>query len=804
MHELTPITPGQLRWRCDPSQFEFETTADLDDLDGLVGQARARGAIEFGVGMRYAGYNIYVLGPPGTGKRTAVKRFLEHRSATEARPADWCYVNNFDQPDNPRTLTFPAGRGREFKNDMAQLVDDLFSAIPAALESEEHRHRVDEARQEFEGQHAHALEQLAEKAHDFGLEVVRTPGGVALAPTTDGQVISPEEFEALPDEKKKAIESAVEQLQPELQAIVHELPRLRKGARAKVKELNRDTTRFAIEHLISPLKEKYADFSEVVAYLAAIEGDVVEHSEDFRPQADEPPVMLGIELSKGQSLRQYAVNLVVDNAETEGAPVIFEDHPHYNNLIGRIEHRTQMGSLVTDFTLIKAGALHRANGGYLAVRARDLLLQPFAWESLKLALRSRQIQIESLGAALSIVSTVSLEPQPIPLDVKVVLLGDRLLYYLLQQYDPDFPELFKVAADFDDEIDRTPESCRLYARLLATQTRDEQSRPLDRPAVALLIEQVARRAGDAEKLSADLRSIGDLVRESDYWAGEEGSDVVSAPHVQRAIGQQVYRVDRIRQRIQEEIQRGTLLVDTEGACVGQVNGLSVIQLGDFAFGRPARITATARLGKGELVDIEREVELGGAIHSKGVLILSSFLAARYARDERLSLSASLVFEQSYGMVDGDSASMAELCALLSALANLPIKQHYAITGSVNQLGQAQPIGGVNEKIEGFFDVCRARGLTGDQGVLIPSANTKHLMLRTDVVEAAADGQFHVYAFDTIDDAITLLTGMRAGSRDDKGAFPTGTVNGHVERRLCELAELQRKIGETTRADKNHE
>jgi lon-related putative ATP-dependent protease len=804
MDDPSPLPHNRLRWCCDPSQFDFLTTAELSDLEGIVGQERARDAIEFGVGMRRDGYNLFVLGPPGIGKQTVVERFLERCSAQEDTPVDWCYVNNFDEPDNPQALPFPAGRGREFRADMVQFVEDLHSAIPAALESDEHRHRVNEARQEFEDQHARALEELAEKAHEHKLEVVRTPAGVALAPTSDGQVISPEDFEALSEEQKKNIEQAVEQLQPQLQAIVRELPRLKKGAREKVKQVNRNTTRFAIEHLVSPLKAKYADLEEVVAYLGAVEADVVEHSDEFRPQSEESPTVFGIELSKGASLRQYAVNLIVDNADTQGAPVIYEDHPYYHNLIGRIDHRSQMGSLLTDFTLIKAGALHRANGGYLVVHARQLLLQPFAWEGLKLALRLRKIRIESLGAALSLISTVSLEPVPIPLDVKVVLLGDRLLYYLLRQYDPDFSELFKVAADFDDEIDRTPESCQLYAQLLATQARDDNSRPLDHEAVALMIEQIARHADDSEKLSTHVRSIADLVREADYWAGQAGADVVSRQHVQQAIDHQIHRLDRIRERVQEEIQRGTLLVDTEGACVGQVNGLSVMDLGDFAFGRPSRITATARLGKGELIDIEREVELGGAIHSKGVLILSSFLAARYARDRRLSLSASLVFEQSYGMVDGDSASVAELCALLSALAGLPIKQNLAITGSVNQLGQAQPIGGVNEKTEGFFDVCRARGLTGDQGVLIPSANTKHLMLRTDVVEAAADGQFHVYAFETIDEAIGVLTGVNAGTADAEGNYPPNTVNYLVDRRLSELAELQRRYMEPHQADKNND
>jgi len=487
------------------------------------------------------------------------------------------------------------------------------------------------------------------------------------------------------------------------------------------------------------------------------------------------------------------VNVLVDHSQSKGAPVIYEEHPTYNNLIGRIEHLAQMGALVTDFNLIKPGALHRANGGYLILDARQLLPQPYAWDGLKRALRSREVRIEPLGQALSLVSTVSLEPEPIPLDEKVVLIGERLLYYLLYQYDPDFGELFKVEADFNEEMARTSENNLLYARLIGTMARKEELRPFDRGAVARVIERSTRMAGDAEKLSTHMLSIADLLREADYWADVAGNNVVTTDDVQRAIDAQIHRADRLQERVQEQIQRGTILIDTTGERVGQVNGLSVIGLGNFAFGQPSRITARARLGKGEVVDIEREVELGGPIHSKGVLILSGFLGARYAAKRPLSLSASLVFEQSYGGVEGDSASMAELCALLSALAEVPIKQSWAMTGSVNQHGEAQPIGGVNEKIEGFFDVCclQGRGLTGKQGVIIPASNVQHLMLRQDIVEAVEAGQFHVYPVRTVDQAMELLTGIPAGEQDEEGNFPEGSINQRVEARLIELAEKQR-------------
>lgn len=794
------LAPAQLRWTCDPAQFDFETTQDLPELEklpyvqGLFGQARAESAIEFGVGMRRDGYNLYVLGPPGSGKRTVLRNYLEKRAEDEPRPADWCYVNNFQDEDRPKSLQVPAGQGRQLVEDIGQLVDDLQSAIPAALEAEDHRRKIEQAEQQFQDEHAKSLDELAKEARESGLEMIRTPTGVAMAPVRDSQVIAPEDFEKLSDEEKKAIEATIEALQPKLQAIIQKLPQLRKMAREKVKGLNREATRFAIEHLISPLKKKYAELPEVVSHLDAVESDVIENADEFRPPGEGVQAMLVAE-SRGPSFDQYLVNLLVDNTETKGAPVVYEDCPYFHNLIGRVEHETHMGSLVTHFSLIKAGGLHRANGGYLVVQARDVLMQPFSWEALKRALRSGTIQIESLGAAMSLISTVSLQPEPIPLDVKVVLLGDRLLYYLLQQHDPDFNELFKVAADFNDETDCTPENCQLYAQMLATLAKDDHTRPLGRTAVALMIEQAARQVGDREKLSTHMRSISDLLRESDYWAGQQEADVITSDHVRKAIEQQIYRSDRIRERVHEEIRRGTLLVDTTGEQVGQVNGLSVISLGSFAFGRPSRITATARLGRGKVVDIEREVELGGAVHSKGVLILSALLAARYAKDYPLSFSASLVFEQSYGMVDGDSASVAELCALLSTLADVPIRQGLAITGSLNQHGQSQPIGGVNEKVEGFYDVCTATGLTGDQGVLIPAANAKHLMLRSDVIEAVAASRFSVYTYETVDDAMVLLTGIAAGTRDESGAYSPDTINALVDRRLRELADLQRAFAQ---------
>lgn len=793
MHEIRSLPATALRWRCDPEGFDFETTEALEELDEFVGQTRALDAVRFGITIRREGYNLYVLGPPGVGKRTIVQSFLEAKSADEPKPDDWVYVNNFDNPHQPRALRLPPGRGPTLVEDLGILFEDLHTAIPAALELEEHRNRLQEIEAEVKERQSQAFESLADKAAQREIRLIRTPAGFALAPLREGEVLSPEEYEKLDEERRAEIQAAVDELQTELRALVEKIPQWRNEIRRKTKELNQQATRLVVGQALAQTRKRYTDLPEVLTFFDALEASIIERADEFRVQDDEAAGALGGAAAARRSLADaYRANLIVEHSQTRGAPVVYLEHPSYVNLMGRVEHETQMGTLVTDFTLIKPGALHRANGGYLVVEAVRLLQQPFAWEALKRALYSQHIKIESLGESLGFISTVSLEPEPIPLDVKVVLLGDRMLYYLLYQADRDFGELFKVAADFEERMDRSEENCRLYARLIATLVRREGLRHFDRTAVARVLEHSCRVAADAEKLTTHMRTVADLLRESDYWAEQEGCGRVSVRHVQQTIDKQVYRGERLRQHVQEEIQRGTLLIDTDGQRVGQVNGLAVIDLGNFAFGRPSRITATARLGKGEVVDIEREVELGGAIHSKGVLILSAFLASRYAQRHPLSVSASLVFEQSYGMVEGDSASVAELCSLLSALADVPIKQSLAVTGSVNQHGQVQPIGGVNEKIEGFFDVCRARGLTGDQGVLIPASNMKHLMLRDDVVAAAASGRFHVWPIETVDDALSLLTGLPAGVPDFAGAFPAGTVNRRVADRLWEMFELRRQ------------
>jgi lon-related putative ATP-dependent protease len=771
MATLQPLKPEQLCRACDDAQFDFDTTAELEDLSEIIGQERAVDAIHFGIGIQREGYNLFALGPSGTGKRTTIGQFLDRKAATEPVPSDWCYVNNFDQPHRPRALQLPPGQASVLGSDMEQLVEELLTAIPAAFESEDYRTRRQEAQEEFKERQEQVFGELQKQAQEHSIALIRTPAGLAFAPLREGEVISPDEFQKLPEEERKRFEEHISRLQEQLPEILYQVRQWEREAREKVKELDRQVAMSAVGHLIDELSEKYAELPDIVDYLHAVQQDVVENLDQFR-QPEEAPQAMGVPLPRSLTdtplLRRYQVNVLVDHSQSQGAPVIYESSPTYNNLVGRVEHLAQMGALVTDFNLIKPGALHRANGGYLILDVRQLLPQAYAWEGLKRALRSRELRIESLGQALSLISTVSLEPEPIPLDVKVVLIGERLLYYMLYQVDPDFGELFKVEADFNHEMVRTPENNLLYARLIGTMARQDSLRPFDRGAVARVIERSARLAGDAGKLSVHLLSVSDLLSEADYWAGVAGTDVVTTEDVQRAIDAQIHRADRLRERVQDQIQRGTILIDTIGERVGQINGLSVASLGNFAFGRPSRITARVRMGKGQVVDIEREVELGGPIHSKGVLILSSFLGTHYATQLPLSLSASLVFEQSYGGVEGDSASMAELCALLSALAQVPIKQSWAMTGSVNQHGEAQPIGGVNEKIEGFFDVCQARGLTGEQGVIMPGSNVQHLMLRRDVVEAVAAGQFHVYPMQTVNEAIELLTGIPAGERNEEG------------------------------------
>ncbi len=791
-----PLAPEALYRTFDPAQLPFQTTAELEDGLEIIGQDRAIEAIRFGIGIRHQGYNLFALGPNGAGRQTTVNRFLQQRAAGEPTPDDWCYVYKFETPHKPRAHRLPPGRAVVFRDDMKKLAGELSTVLPATFAGEEYQLQKRAIEEELRGLQTEALDKLKEEAKGKDIALIQTPGGFAFAPLKEGgEVISPDEFMRLDQEAQKKIESEVSELQEALQRIMQQMPNLHRDMQARLRELNERMVTFTITPLIEELRQKYNELPGIVAHLDEVQKDIVQNFDAFlQSEEGNERQMIGAVLGMATAERKvtparYEVNVVIDNSEVKGAPVIFLDQPRYQNLVGRVEHLAQMGALVTDFTLIKPGALHEANGGYLLVDALKLLVEPFAWDGLKRALRKGEIIIESLGQVYSMISTVSLEPEPIPLDVKVVLIGERLLYYLLSSNDPEFNELFKVSADFADEMPRGPESALAYARVVAEVAQSEKLRPFEREAVARVIEHGSRLVEDAEKLATHMQSITDVLREADYWAGEAGRDSVTRADVQKALDTQVYRAARVQERIQESIQREQLLIDTTGAVVGQVNGLSVYSLGNHSFGRPSRITARVRMGKGDVVDIEREVDMGGPIHSKGVLILSGFLGARYAAEQPLSLSATLVFEQSYGGVDGDSASSAELYALMSALSGVPIRQSLAVTGSINQLGQIQPIGGVNEKIEGFFDVCRARGLTGDQGVLIPTANGQNLMLREDVVAAARAGQFHVFTVATVDEGIALLTGVPTGEAVD-GVYPPETINGRIMARLTTFAAKQ--------------
>ncbi len=786
---LPALSAAQLHHTCDPQQFDFQTTAELEDLGELIGQMRAMEAVQFGTGMRHEGYNLFVQGPPGLGKRSMVRQWLARQAPTEPDPPEWCYLHNFKQPHKPQALSLPPGRGAELRDQMAKLVDYLRSAIPGLFESDEYRAKAEAIQHAFSQREEAALKALGDEAESQQIFLLRTPSGFTFVPTRNGEVVPPDEFSKLPDDEKHRIATAISGLQEKLGKILEELPRWRKERAEQLKQLTQDNTLLTVKHVIDDVRARFTDLPAVLAYLDVVQQDMVEHADDFKNPEETTQLGGGLAFVTHESFHRYQVNVLVTQKAGTGAPVVTEDNPTYGNLIGRIEHLQQFGALVTDFTLIQAGALHRANGGYLLLDVRKLLMQPFAWESLKRAMQSREIRLESLAQMYSLVSTVSLEPEPIPLRVKVILFGDRLFYYLLQEYDPDFSELFKVSADFEDRIERNADTHMLYARMVATLTRKDKLLPFDRSAVARVIDFSARMVEDAHRLSTHIGRVADLMREADYWARHSGHGTVAAAHVQQAVDAHIRRHDRIRAELQEAIQRNIILIDTEGAVQGQVNGLSVLDMGDFAFGQPSRITAITRMGEGEVLNIEREVKLSGALHSKGVLILSSFLAGRYARNQPLSLSASLVFEQSYGHVDGDSASLAETCALLSDLAAAPIKQSMAVTGSINQFGQVQAIGGVNEKIEGFFDTCAARGLTGEQGVLIPASNVQHLMLRHDVVAAVAAGRFHVWAVENVDQAASLLTAVPAGAPDAQGEYPEGTLNQRVMARLKALTEL---------------
>lgn len=783
---------AQLYRPCATDAFDFEITSELASLDLLVGHERARDALSFGTAIRSDGFNLFVLGQPGHDRHSLVGSFLAEKARDASPPRDWCYRYNFDDPAVPLALSLPPGLGRQLRSDLEALVEELRSAIPAVFESEEYQNRLHEIKQAMGERQRDAVEAVRREAREHDILLLSTPNGFTFAPADGDKVMAPEAFEKLPKDERERIEANVEILQRKLTQAIRQMPRLAKALRDQANALNAEMLESAIGAPLDELEERYAEHEGILAHLEAVRAAILFNVDAFI--ADEPDIPAEALFSR------FQVNLLVDNAEAEGAPVVYQDLPTHQHLVGRIEHHVHNGTLLTDFSLIRAGALHHANGGYLVLDVRGVLTQPGAWDTLKRVLRAGEIRTESLEQAYGLISTVTLEPEPIPLDIKVVLLGDRVLYYLLCEHDPEFLELFKVQADLEDELERDAEHVAFYARVVATLARESALRPLDRSGVAAVIERASRLADDQRKLTARHRDLHDLLLEADHWAGVEAADVIAGRHVEKAVSQQLWRAGRIRERSHEMITRGTLMVATRGEVVGQVNGLSVLQLGEYAFGQPSRITATARPGNGQVVDIEREARMGGRIHSKAVMILSRYLASRYASAEPLSLSASLAFEQSYGGIEGDSASVAEVCALVSAIARVPLDQAFAVTGSIDQHGRVQAVGGVNEKVEGFFDICAARGDLEDQAVILPATNVEHLMLRAEVREAVAQGRFRVFAVSWVDEALALLTGLSRGEPDARGGFPEGSLDARVAERLSHFREVVRRARQEEHTD----
>lgn len=796
MRQIKAINAKQLRSFCIQAEFEFESTKDIPDFEGMVGQERAIEALSFAVEIDRPGYNMYLMGSTGLGKHTLLKRFLDKASTEKHSADDWCYVFNFDNPQMPKAISLPAGEGREFRDDMRRLVQDLQTAIPSAFETEQYYTRQQEVRDSLQARTREAFNALAEEAKQHNVILLRHEDDLTFAPIKDGKKLSTEEYEQLSVKDKSQHEEVITVLEERLNNLIRQRTLWQKEAREKISEINREVGMLAAAHLIEEVKIRYKNIKEITNYLMDVQEDVINSLYDFR-EYEHTETEVAVESGEEYyGFQHYEVNLIVDNKEKpnkkSGCPVIYEDNPMYQNLLGRVEYMSQMGTQVTDYRYIKSGALHKANGGYLIIDAHKLLTQPYSWEALKRVLVAKEINIQSLGDAVGIVNTVSLEPEPIPLDVKVVLVGNRALYYLLEEEDPEFAELFKVEVDFSESIECSKESLNQYAQVIATLVRKNNLNEFDQSAVKRVIEYGMRQIEDTTQLSTHMHSMLDLLVESDYWAKKNTNFgfLVQKRDVQTAIDKQIYRADRSRDRIYDEIDKGIILIDVSGEKIATVNGLFIIETGRIEFAQPARITATVRIGDGDIIDIEREVELGGALHSKGVLILSSYLGGHYATGKPLSLAASLVFEQSYGSVDGDSATVGELCALVSAISKVPIKQSFAVTGSADQHGNVQAIGGINEKVEGFFDICKQKGLTGEQGVIMPASNVAHLILRDDVVDAIEKNEFFLYPVNTVDEAISLLTGLPAGERNAEGEFTEDSVNFKVEQRLLEMAELK--------------
>jgi lon-related putative ATP-dependent protease len=802
---VNELPPEKLRKECDSSVMRCKTTQELTPLREIIGQERAVRALKFGLGIRDQGFNIYVAGYPGTGRKTAVKNFVEEIARVEPVPPDWCYMNNFSNQYEPKAIQLPAGKGKEFQGDMKNLIESIRTALPKAFESDDYASRREATIRGLERQRKELIDKLNAKAQQEGFMIQSAPIGLLLIPVVNGKPLSEEELLSLPQKTKDLIQEKRERLESELRNTMRQFLDMERKIREELKKLNRDVALYAIGNLVEDLIEKYKALPEITAYLKDVQNDILDNIAQFvkrgEPQQQMP---FPVPWMREAPFRKYEVNVIVDNSDAKGAPVVMEFNPTYQNLFGTTEKEAQFGALVTDFTMIRGGSLHKANSGYLIIPVEDLLRNPFSYEGLKRALRDEKIVIEEPQERFGFISTKSLKPQSIPLKAKVILFGSPYLYQQLFVLDMEFNELFKVKAEFDTTMARTEENVQQYAAFVCTLCQKEKMKHLDGSGLAKLFEYSQRLAQDQQKLSTKFAEVADIIREANFYATQEKSNVVTGNHVKKAIEEKIYRSKLIQEKIQEMINKGILLIDTDTEKIGQVNGLSVMGLGDFAFGNPSRVTASVGLGREGVIDIEREAKMGGPIHTKGVLILSGYLNEKYAQDKPLSLSARLVFEQNYAGVEGDSASSTELYAILSALSGLTIKQSIAVTGSVNQKGEVQAIGGVNEKIEGFFEVCKAHSFTGQQGVMIPESNIQNLMLKEEVVDAVRAGRFHIYSVKNIDEGIEVLTGIKAGERRQDGTFEDGTVNYRVDKQLKDMAEKLKEFPSVSKVEKKSE
>ncbi len=801
------LTEKDLCKHCDPSIFSFSTTEELPPFEGTIGQERALSAIDFGLNLQSKGFNIFVLGESGTGKTSTIRTLIRRKAETEKVPPDWCYVYNFKDPDVPLAISLPPGKALEFKKDMEELIESLKKEIPRVFESKEYEKQKNRILEEFQKRQKELFSAVEEEAESKGFSIKRTVGGFFIVPVKKtGEPLSEEEFQGLDENTKKKIEEIGKLLQEKLDDVVRTLKAGEKLVSELLKKLEREAALSVLGSLIDELKTKYSENKKLLDYLDAVKEDVLENLEDFKATQEEAaPPMPFMKMQKQEPrFNKYEVNVIVNNANSKGAPCVFETNPTYYNLFGRIEHKFQYGVAVTDFTMIKAGSLHKANGGYLVINALDLLRNLFSYDALKRAIRNREVKIEDIWEQYRLVTTAMLKPEPIPLDVKVILIGNPYIYYLLYNLDEEYRELFKVKADFDNTMERNEENLIKYATFVATKSKEEGLLPFDPGGVAKVVEYGSRLAEHQEKLSSRFSDISDLIRESHYWATKAGSELVKAEHVEKALKEKFFRHNKIEEKLRELMLEDTLIVETEGEKVGQINGLAVMDMGDYSFGKPSRITATVYSGKAGVVNIERETKMSGKIHEKAILILSNYLGKMYAQKKPITLSASITFEQLYGMIEGDSATCAELYALLSAISGVPIKQNIAITGSMDQDGNVQPIGGVNEKIEGFFRLCQVRGLTGEQGVIIPERNVKNLMLSSEVVQAVRDGKFRIYAIKRIEEGVPILMGIEAGQLRPDGTYPEGTLNHLVEKRLTEIREAMKEKKKEEKKDEEAE